>query len=111
MKASKLRTAYDSEVPAPCANSNGCEKRDGYHDYSLPRAASRATSAQYDKPRTDNFRMDTEGTSQGTAIKNSNETGNSRNRSTIRNYDVPKDTLNDEVLKRYHFLKASVNFF
>lgn len=97
---------YDTEVPAPSLNSNGFEQCDGavaYHDYSLPRNATttrqKSNKMQYDNPYKQNkFPTEIEGTSHWTISRNGDGIS-TKIHCKPRNYDVPKDTLNNKVIK------------
>uniref|UniRef100_A0A915PQ30 Uncharacterized protein n=1 Tax=Setaria digitata TaxID=48799 RepID=A0A915PQ30_9BILA len=102
----KTQITYDTEVPAPLNIDDKLEEQCGtYHNYSLPHGTIRNDNKRklYDKPQmNDKHEMETVGssTSHGTAINSIyyNQTDNNH-QSTIRNYDIPKDTLNNDILQ------------
>uniref|UniRef100_A0A0R3RV17 Uncharacterized protein n=1 Tax=Elaeophora elaphi TaxID=1147741 RepID=A0A0R3RV17_9BILA len=94
----------DTEIPMPTSNGNKFNHCSGtYHNYSLPHgiAIANDNDKQYDKPqKEDDMPIETVGSSQETTINciHSNQSSN-KCYSDIRNYDVPKDTINSNILE------------
>ncbi|VDO38077.1 Uncharacterized protein BM_BM8801 [Brugia malayi] len=102
----KQRITCDTEIPISTSNgdkfNNYCSRT--YRNYSLPRnvAITNDNDKQYDKPKkgVDDLSMEITGSSQETTINcvYNNELNN-KCYSNIRNYDVPKDTINSNILE------------
>lgn len=121
----ETRITCDTEVPMPTNHYDGRM----HQNYSLPygrmiSAKANKTDKQYDKPKqrnaSDNDKVDNDssieiiGSSQRTATTtatvNCTHPNDSYNRfhSGIRNYDIPRDTINSNVLERLVFFLISI---
>lgn len=104
----KTRITCDTEIPIPTSNGNKLNHCSGtHHDYSLPHGIIITTDndKQYDKPqKEDDLPIEIIDSTQGPAIKciRNNQSSN-KCYSGIRNYDVPKDTINSNILERLSF--------
>ncbi|MCP9258712.1 hypothetical protein DINM_001718 [Dirofilaria immitis] len=113
MKESRI--TCDTEIPISTSNGNkfnSCSGK-GYHNYNLPSGKVIVTTTdsnkqQYDKPQKmlNDFPMEIIGSTQGTTtttttnncVNNSNQSSD-KCYSGIRNYDIPKDTINSNILE------------
>lgn len=104
----KSRITCDTEVPMPTSNGNKFNHSTGtYHNYSLPHGATITNdkSKQYDKPQRERIipvEIVGSSSSHGAPVNSiyNNQLSNKRH-SDIRNYDIPKDTINSNILERY----------
>ncbi|CAG9535983.1 unnamed protein product [Cercopithifilaria johnstoni] len=109
----KSRITCDTEVPMPTSNGNKFSHCSGtYHNYSLPHIITIANDndKQYDKPqrKDDMPRVKIIGSSSSSSSPSSpspqrttiNCIYNNQLRNTgIRNYDIPKDIINSNILQ------------
>ncbi|EFO13214.2 hypothetical protein LOAG_15317 [Loa loa] len=104
----ETRITCDTEIPISTGNGNRFNHCIGkYHNYSLPHGITIANDndKHYDKPqKEDDLSMEIIGSTEGTTTMNcihNNETCNQcYSDIRLRNYDIPKDTINSNILER-----------